>query len=172
MDDVQIKHERAVGDDLVASINRERKTNYVFNRRGDDGLDCGPDVIYCDENSELGIEVVTCYYDSNDAKLKWQNTRNCQRSPKKWHGKDFDTNLTENINNNIFKKCTTKDYGQNCLLAVCILPCLTTFKEMENLLPQVKIPPKHKFKEIYLIGNFGITCDSNVMHAIWRLFPS
>lgn len=66
MGKVQEQHERAVGDALIAQINRKQKKRYVFNRR----RDRGPDLIYWDGNSKIGIEVVTCYYDNNDARFK------------------------------------------------------------------------------------------------------
>ena len=56
MDKVQEQHERAVGDALIAKINRKQKKHFVFNRRGDQG----PDLVYCDGNLEISIEIVTC----------------------------------------------------------------------------------------------------------------
>lgn len=167
MDKVKEQHERAVGDVLVAELNRKQRKQYVFNRRGDQG----PDLVYCDGNLEIGIEVVTCYYDINDAKFRWQNARNLPEAPKSWAGVNFNSALIMNINRAIVRKCKEKAYGTNCLLAVNILPSLTTFNKMNDLMPQIKTPPKHRFGEIYLIGSFGVTGDSNVNHAIWRLFP-
>lgn len=167
MDKEQEQHECAVGDVLIAMINEKQRKQYVFNRRGDQG----PDLIYCDCNSEIGIEVVTCYYDINDAKFKWQNARNLHGAPKGYAGVNFSSALIMNINRAIERKCKEKAYGTNCLLAVNILPNLTTYNSMKDLMPQIKIPPEHRFQEIYLIGYFGITSESNVDHAIWKLFP-
>jgi len=168
VDNIQTQHERAVGNDLIAKINRERGTKYVFNRRGDPV----PDLIYRDGNLKIGIEVVTCYYDDNDAKFKWQNARNLPEAPKRWGGGlDFDSALIRNINRAIERKCKVKAYGTNCLLAVAISTSLTTFNEMKDLIPQIEIPQKHQFEGIYLIGDFGVNNVSNVIHAVLRLFP-
>ena len=167
MDDIQKQHERAVGDALIVEINRKQKKQYVFNRRGDQA----PDLIYRDSNLEISIEVVSCYYDDNDAKFKWQNAKGFSGAPEGWAGVDFDEALVMSINKEIERKCKEKDYGKNCLLAVYISPNLTTFNEMKDLMPQIKTPSKHRFSGIYLIGYFGISGDSTVNHAIWELIP-
>lgn len=167
MDSVQIQHERAVCDKLIRDINQRQNINLIFSRRGDPA----PDLIYSDGSLEIGIEVVTCYYDINDAKIKWLNARGVHEAPRRWSGVDFDDALVMNINRALKKKCEKKAYGINCLLAVNILPSLTTFNEMKELMSQVKVPQQHQFKEIYLLGSFGVSSESNVNFAIWKLFP-
>ena len=167
MDDTQRQHERAVGDTLIKELNRKRGTDYAFYRRGNEG----PDLIYRDGRSQIGLEIVTCYYDSNDAEYKWKNARTRTDAPKRWSGVNFDETLVMNINKALQAKCS-KHYGPNCLLAVSISPNLTTFNEMNELLPNIEIPPEHQFVGIYLIGHFGVSSDCNVNHAIWKLFPN
>ena len=166
MDDTQKQHERALGDVLIVEFNRKQGTRYVFDRRGDGG----PDLIYRDGSSEIGLEIVTCYYDSNDAKVKWQIARNYPDAPKGWAGVNFNSTLVMNINKALQNKCS-KDYGPNCLLGLYIFTNLTTYKKMEYLLPDIKVPPKHQFVGIYLIGYFGVNNDSTVNHAILELTP-
>ncbi|MHC5059773.1 MAG: hypothetical protein ACYTFK_01630 [Planctomycetota bacterium] len=167
MDDIQKQHERAVGDTLISEINRKQRKQYVFSRRGNQG----PDLIYCENHSEISIEVVSCYYDMYDAKVKWQIARNLPYAPNSYSGVDFNNELIVNINKEIKKKCENKAYGTNCLLAVYILANLTTYNKMKDLMPRIIIPQSPRFKEIYLIGYFGVSSNSNVDHAIWRLFP-
>jgi hypothetical protein len=173
MDTAQIQHERAVGDKLIAALNQKQGKRYEFYRRGDQGNDEGPDLIYRDPNgnSEIGLEVTGCYYNSNDATFQWQNARNLPDAPKSYSGVDFSSNLVTNINNRIQDKCCTKNYGRNCLLCVYIRAGLTTFKKFKDLLPKIKVPLKHRFVGIYLVGYFGVNNSSEISHAILELTP-
>lgn len=166
MDNTQIQHEREVGDALIAELNRKQGKQYKFYRRGDEG----PDLIYRYENSEIGLEIVSCYYDSNEAMFQWQNARNLSDAPRSYSGVDFSSNLVTNINDALEDKCA-KDYGPNCLLCVYIRAGLTTFKNMNYLLPTIKVPSEHKFVGIYLVGYFGVNNDSEICHAILELTP-
>lgn len=111
---------------------------------------------------------MTCYYDNDDASAKWQIARNLPNAPSGWSGVNFDETLVANINAKIRDKCA-KDYGPNCMPIVYISPNLTTFKEMEALLPRIEIPSKHRFAGIYLVGNFGVSSDSTASYAIRTL---
>jgi hypothetical protein len=166
MDKIQEQHERTIGDFFITEFNRKYGMRYVFSHRGDGG----PDLIYSDKSSEVGLEIVTCYYDSNHAKFGWQNARDFPNAPKSWEGVNFNSELIENINAAIQAKCE-KAYGPNCLLVINTYSGLTTYNKMDYLLPKIKIPPKHRFVGIYLVGFFGVTGDSNVDKAIWELKP-
>ena len=166
MDDIQEQHERAVGNAFIAASNQQQGSQYVFDRRGNEA----PDLVYCDGDSQIYLEIVGCYYDTNDAKFKWQIARNLPNAPTGWSGVNFDEALVANINAKIRHKCA-KDYGPNCMLIVYISPNLTTFKEMEALLPRIEIPSKHRFAGIYLVGDFGVSSDSTVSYAIRTLAP-
>jgi len=166
MDTIQKQHELAIGDAFITQFNQQQGTQYVFHRRGNKA----PDLVYRHGDLKLQLEIVTCYYDTNDAKTKWQIARNLPNAPTGWSGVDFDQALVANINAKIHDKCA-KDYGPNCMLIVYISPNLTTFKEMEALLPRIEIPSKHGFAGIYLVGNFGISSESTVSYAIRTLTP-
>jgi len=164
MDNTQIEHERAVGDRFILEFNRLEKVDYEFAHRGDPA----PDLIYRDGDSRIGIEIVTCYYDSSDAKAKWQNARGLPTAPTRWSGVDFDQALIADINRHIQDKCR-KDYGPDCFLVVYITPALTTYEDMERLMPGVNIPEQHPFAGIWLIGSLGINASSMVTDALWKL---
>jgi len=138
----------------------------VFEQRANEA----PDLIYSNGDSQICVEIVSCYYDANDAKTQWQIARNLPNAPTGWSGVNFDETLVANINAKICDKCA-KDYGPNCILIVYISPKLTTFKEMEALLPRIEISSKHRFSGIYLVGDFGVSSDSTVSYAIRTLAP-
>jgi len=164
MDEVQEQHERVTGDVFISELNQKQGKRYKFYKRGSQA----PDLIYRDGSSEISLEIVTCYYDSNDAKFKWQNARDLPSAPRGCSGINLDESLVMNINTVLENKCA-KDYGQNCLLVVYILPPITTFEEIKDLLPSIKVPSKHQFAGIYLMGDFGRTANSLIDHAIWEL---
>jgi len=170
MDEVQEQHERATGDVFISELNQKQGKQYKFYQRGNQA----PDLIYRDGNSEISLEISTCYYDSNDAKARWQIARNRPDAPKGWEstdGTDFEKNLIMNINTDIENKCA-KDYGQNCFLIVYITPPIITFEDMKDLLPSIKAPSKYHFAGIYLMGHFGVTNNSLISLAIWKLAPN
>jgi hypothetical protein len=164
MDDIQIEHERIIGDRFIAEFNRIKEANYVFERRGDPA----PDLIYRDADARIGIEITTCYYDSHDATVQWQNARSRPDAPWCWSGVDFDQALIADINKRIQAKCG-KSYGPDCLLLVYIRPSVTTFKDMERLMPDVNIPEQHPFAGIWLMAGLGINASSEVTDALWEL---
>ncbi|MBN1506478.1 MAG: hypothetical protein JW955_06510 [Sedimentisphaerales bacterium] len=171
MDSIQVDHERAVGDRFIAGYNRIREASYVFERRGDADPDPNhraPDLIYQDGDARIGIEITTCYYDSHDAKVQWQNARGLPDAPWCGSGVDFDQGLIEDINKRIQAKCG-KPYRPACFLLVYINPALTTYEDMERLMPDVSIPEQHRFAGIWLVGSLGIKARSRVTDAMWEL---
>jgi hypothetical protein len=167
MDSIQEQHERAVSDRFIQEYNHLRGKNYVFERRPRQA----PDHVYRDGGSEIQVEVVTCYYDSDDAKITWQNVRNIPNAPTTWlGGVNADQALVMNINAAIKKKCK-KDYDSKCILVVYIMTPGTTVEEMETLLPSIEVPPNHKFLAIYLTGNFGVSTESAGGYRVWKLSP-
>jgi hypothetical protein len=166
MDDTQKQHERAVGDTFIPAFNKKHGTEYVFDQRGEEV----PDLVYRYGNLPLGLEIVSCYYDNDDASARWQIARNLPNAPSGWSGVDFNKALIANINTAIHEKCT-KDYGANCLLVIYISPDITTFKTFQALIPGIVIPQSHTFSGIYLVGYFGVNNDSTINHAIMELTP-
>ena len=166
MDDVKEQHERAVGDVFIAAFNKQEGVQYVFDRMGGEA----PDLVYRDGDSEICLEVTGCYYDANHARFVWMNARNLPHAADGWGGVNFSQALVANINATLRDKCA-KDYGPNCILLVYVSFNLTTFKDMEALLPKVEIPAEQRFAGIYLVGYFGVNNDSLINHAIVNLAP-
>jgi hypothetical protein len=127
-----------------------------------------PDLEYREGNRSLRIEVVTGYYDAEDAKFKWLAARKRPDAPDKWSGVDFEKKLVENINSELVDKCA-KSYGPNCVLAVCVLPELTRAEEMESLLKDVRVPATNPFDAIYLCGEFPAPIGSPAERRAWKL---
>ena len=166
MDNMKEQHERAVGDGFIVEFNKQQGTQYVFDRLGGEA----PDLVYRDGNSEIGLEITSCYYDPNHAKFLWKNARNLPDAAAGWNGVNFSQTFVVNINATLRDKCA-KDYGSDCILLVYVSLNLTTFKDMEALLPKIEIPAKHGFEGIYLVGDFGVNNHSTVNHAIIELMP-
>ena len=75
MDPLQEQYERWAGDEVIAWYNSRHRTSFTFHGR------CGsaPDLEYRNGSEVLRIEVVTAYYDTEDAKFRWLNARKQQR---------------------------------------------------------------------------------------------
>src|SRR5882724_1503098 len=149
MDPLQEKFERWVGDQVIEHYNSEHGTSFRFCARG--GI--GPDLEYREGSRCLRIEVVTAYYDEEDAKFRWVAARKRPGGPDKWSGVNFEKSLVENINSALVAKCE-KSYGPKCALAVCVLPDLTFAEEMQSLLEEVRVPASNPFEGVYLFGEF------------------
>jgi len=164
MDTLQEQHERWVGDQVIDWYNSRHSTNFRFRGR------CGaaPDLEYRDDGRFLRIEVVTAYYDGDDAKFLWLRARKRPDAPKKWSGGDFGVILVESVNKELADKCA-KSYGPNCVLAVCVLPFHTSAKEMESLLEKISVPANNPFDGIYLCGEFPAPIGSPAEHKVWQL---
>src|SRR5262249_6343112 len=178
MDSVQEKHERRVGDQLIEWYNEQRGgTSFRFDGRPVDT----PALKYRDGVHWLGGEVVSAYYDHNDAKFHWLAKRQRPDAPDEWEGVNFEQSLVENINLALVAKCR-KSYGANCLLAVYVFPDLTHADEMESLLKNVRVPATHRFDGIYLCGEFPPPLDVYIggvlktgrqppERRVWQLYP-
>jgi hypothetical protein len=165
MDDIQIKHERAVGDDFIRWYNRANVTRFSFDTRPREA----PDLGYVDGSRVLNLELTDAYYDEqSDAAMQWDAARQKANAPDSWSGGDFDQALIKNINAAIAKKCRN-DYGKDCVLIVAVRPGLTTDYEMEQILSEIKTPQKTPFIGIYLTGNFPWTDSSRGGFRCWRV---
>jgi hypothetical protein len=166
MDDVQKQHERAAGDKFISWYNNQTGSNFNFASRGD----LGPDLIYKDQSIILKIEIVDCYYDNNDAKVKWMNVRHIPNAPRGWGGVNFDYALLKDINRAIKDKCVNKSYGSDCIILVNISPSLTTANEIEDMLSLIEIPKGVPVDAIYLSGTFPISRNSIGGYRVWQLY--
>lgn len=179
MDSAQEKHERRVGEQLIAWYNQRHDTSFRFDGRPDDA----PDSYYSDGNVRLRVEVTSAFYDDgDDAKYEWLHKRGRPDAPAIWQGKDFEQYLVDDINRRIAAKCMNS-YGPNCLLAVYVSPNLTRADEMETFIKSVSVPATHRFAGIYLCGEFPPPLDLLISRAlkgerqppeqrVWQLYPS
>lgn len=163
VDPLQEQHERWVGQQVIEWYNSQHGTSFVFHQR------CGvaPDLEYRDGSKLLRVEVVTAYYDTEDAKFRWLTARK-RNAPTEWFGVDFEKNLVRDINSELVKKCR-KSYGPYCSLAVCVLPDLTSADDMECLLKDINVPPNNPFDGIYLCGQFPAPIGSPANRRVWQL---
>ena len=165
MDSLQEQHERWVGDQVIQWYNSGHGTSFRFSGRA--GV--APDLEYCEGSRSLRIEVATAYYDAEDAKFKWLAARKRPDAPNQWSGVDFEQSLVENINSALDAKCG-KSYGPNCVLAICVLPPLTSAEEMQSLLGSVSVPATNPFDGIYLCGEFPAAIGSSAPERrVWQL---
>jgi len=160
-------NERWVGDQVIDWYNSRHGTNFRFHGRCGDA----PDLEYRDDGRFLRIEVVTSYYDKDDAKFIWLNARKRPDSPKKWSGRDFDEKLLDDINEDIKNKCANS-YGPNSVLAVCVLPSLTSANDMEARLEEISVPANNPFDGIYLYGKFPAPIGIPPECKVWQLGPT
>ena len=148
MDTLQEQHERWVGDQVINWYNSRHRANFRFRGR------CGaaPDLEYCDDDRFLRIEVVTAYYDGDDAKFLWLRARKRPDAPKKWSGGDSGAILVKNVNEAVADKCAIS-YGPNCVLAVCILPFHTLPRKWNRSLKKSASPPTtHLMASIFAVN--------------------
>jgi hypothetical protein len=180
MDSAQEKHERRVGEQLIEWYNQRHGTSFRFDGRPDDA----PDSYYSDGNERRRVEVTSAFSDDgDDARYEWLHKRGRPDAPTKWQGKDFEQYLVADINRRIADKCMNYSYGPNCLLAVYVLAQFTSADEMETLIEGVSVPTTHRFKGIYLCGDFRLpTIDLFISRVregergserrVWQLYPS
>jgi len=146
-----MRHERWAGDLLVKHFNRWR--SYSFVRRAEAGE--APDLVYQDAGGQqLLIEVVTAYYDPDNARFTWLNARSQPHAPSLWQGVDSDRSLVANITSAIARKCSRR-YGAGCVLVVAVMPQATTAADFDRYLRGVRVPEGIPFDGIYVVGSFG-----------------
>ncbi len=164
MDEIQIKHERTVGDAFVAWLNKDQQKQFVYDSRPQEA----PDLRYVDDQEILSIEIADAYYDGNDAAMKWQAARKKDDAAHSWSGVNFDAALTTDISKRIAEKCS-KNYGANCALVVNVYPSLTTIQDMEQMILNIGVPKQSPFVGIYLTGHFPSSSSSVGGFGCWRL---
>jgi len=170
MDEIQSRHEHAVGYEFIRWFNAKNGKQFEYDKRPHKA----PDLRYVDGKQILNIEITDAYYDKNDAdkkedaELQWKTARKEADAPHGWLGGDFDRTLVSNISAGIAKKCR-KDYGKDCVLVVAVRPGLTSADEMEQMLSEIKIPDETPFTGIYLTGDFPWTDSSRGGFRCWPL---
>ena len=164
MDEIQLQHERAVGDQFIDWLNKRDGSHFTFSCRGKEA----PDLVYTDAGRILGVEIVDAYYDAADAKRHWKGARKAPDAPKRWSGADPDRRLLGDIDWQIRKKCK-RSYGPNGLLVVTVRPAITSEIDMEELLRDLELPDKIRFVGVYLSGHFPIAVDvgwEEIVHVV------
>src|SRR5690348_11677459 len=96
------KVERAIGNNFVEWLNRTTGSDFQFDRIGADP----PDLIYCDGDKVMPIEVTTSYYNEEDATDRWEHARRDPAVPteSKIFFVEPDRALIADINQRIVKK--------------------------------------------------------------------
>jgi hypothetical protein len=166
VEEIQVQHERAVGDALIQWLNARDRSQFIFLRRGNEA----PDLIYHWEGRRLGVEVVGAYYSQSDASFQWQNARQLPSAPEQWRGIDFDKGLKHSIEQRLAEKCA-KAYGDNCILLVAVRPPLTPMADFQSMLVTVALPAAVPFVGIYIGGEFPVSSRSQGGYFAWQLWP-
>lgn len=131
-----------------------------------------PDLKYCDGSDEMYLEIVSAYYDAQEAAFWWGAKRGVANAPRTWSGKDMDEMLILNINKRLAEKCR-KSYGRHCLLVLYVHPLMTLAEEIGSLLAGVSIPSPNPFSGIFLTGLFPISsAGSKGGYFVWQLAPA
>lgn len=165
MDQVQMDHERAVGDAFVDWYNRQNATRFAFHSRGADP----PDLVYRWDGEDLLLEITAAYYDRANATMLWQQARRVPGALDIWSSKEPDSKLVDSINLALEKK-SNRRYSDKCVLLVSIYADLTDAEEVETLLSQVKVPVAHPFSAAYLAGIFPTSSGgSRGGYRCWKL---
>jgi len=157
--------EKGIGNTFISWYNKKNRTNYEFNRFGDDP----PDLIYTDGRKILKVEITTEYYDKRAAQLEWQALRSPDDASQKWFGVDFDKSLVCNMTKRIAEKCRgTQDSGT--ILVVGIYPRLTTNIDFEEMRKDIKFPEHIPFSGIYAGGRFPSSTDTDGGYFYWQIW--
>lgn len=165
MDTTQGKHERAVADSFIAWYNSCHGTAYRFYARGAEP----PDFVYRDGSREMLLEITAAYYDADYATMLWQNARSVPGATQSWVRKDPDRRLVDSVSATLQKKCG-KPHPEGCVLLVVLYPDITSAEEFEHLLPEIRVPPKTPFAEIYVAGEFpSSSSGSRGGYYCWKL---
>lgn len=145
VDAIQDKHERAVADSFIEWYNSRHGTAYGFCAHGAEP----PDFVYRDGAREMLLEVTAAHYDANNATMLWQNARRVPGAAQSWMSKDPDRKLVDSVST-ILQKKSGKAYPKGSVLLVVLYPDITSAEEFECLLPEIHVPPKTSFAEIYV----------------------
>ena len=149
----QAEMERIAGDRFVDWYNQSHGTRFVFATRPGDA----PDLEYRDGQRALLVEVTEAFYDDgDDPKFKWQNLRGDRAAPRAWAAVEPDDALAVRIRARLQQKAT-KAYGPGCVLLVHIDPTASNPEDIERILHEIDVPPKHTFEGIYVAGFFGFS---------------
>jgi hypothetical protein len=144
--------------------NTRHGTAFAYYDRGADP----PDLIYCDGSQEMLIEVTAAYYNTDHAKMNWQNARGVAGALGMCIIQSPGQELIAHINAGLAKKCD-KPYPANCTLVLQLYPDLIAAEELDASISQIRVPRDHPFEHIYLAGIFPMTIGSQSGYRCWKL---
>ena len=162
MDEIQLKHERAIGDAFGDWYNDLNGTGHQYSGRGGDP----PDLIYKHGSDELMLEITVAYYDAAHAKMLWKNARSLPDAPGSWSTWSPDGKLADSISLMLAKK-SAKHLPPGCVLVVALYPDLISAKEFSKIVPVIKVPSGHGFAGIYVGGLFPASSDGSPGGFCW-----
>jgi hypothetical protein len=158
--------ERIVGDAFIQWYNQIIGLQFTYAEKPREA----PDLKYSDNSNILLLEICGAYFSYEEAIFRWKNLRKNSIAPQHVAGIDMDEALIANINQRIVEKCE-KSYGTGCFLVIYTQPTMTTAKEVEERLTQIKIPTMNPFHAIYLTGHFPFSSNGSIGgYQCWRLF--
>jgi hypothetical protein len=162
MDEIQLRHERAIGDAFVDWYNKRNGTGYQYHDRGADP----PDLIYKDGGDELQLEITVAYYDPAHATMLWKNARSLPDAPGSWSTWSPDAKLAQSISLMLAKKAA-KHLPQGCVIVVALYPDLISATEFSEIVQAIKVPSGHGFAGIYVGGLFPASSDGSQGGYCW-----
>ena len=155
--EIQIQHEKAVCENLLAALEIE----FTYVRHGDDKGE--PDIIFSSsENKTLGIEVATAYFEDCDAKAEWECARGERDGFTSWEIRKGapiegpDKRICERIQNELFDKCSKTYVGADELwLCIDTVTHMSSLESTEECVHNLIVPQQHCFERIYVVFHFG-----------------
>ncbi len=140
--------------DIAEKLTKLLYPNFVFNRFGNDQGE--PDVIFEKDDSALGVEVTTAYYED----VKIANVADI---------KEMDSQMCSVVDRMVLKKSTRKYSGvDKTVLCIETLDPAGSEFSIVNCLLNLSIPEKHPFVEIYVLSYTVVGGE----YEIFKIFPS
>jgi len=157
------RHERAVGERFAVALGRQYGRQWTFVSQAD-----APDLTYRDQAGLVGVEVVSPYYDDDEAKARWAAARGEQI--RGWGGL---IDLPSKIADLVQKKCQ-RLYGSRVVLAIDFWSPLSTEPEIDDLVRTLDLPQSGPFDEIWLGVDLPVSLTRPSAHEgqyrLWRLY--
>lgn len=155
--------ERLIASNFLSLYNRAKITDFYALRTG---TPPEPDLICKDHNTrqEIGIEVVTAYYDEDHAKSVWEPARGNPETPHSLTRPDHIEN--RRVLAHALKKLrqkTKKNYTRpgKLLLLIQIYPWRLYLSDVLESVEALRLPKSHRFDEIHLASQY----------EVYQLFP-
>lgn len=142
--------------DLSCELINYLKLPYIFERMGNDTNE--PDVIFCEGDKTVGIEICLAYYDDSDARSEWTLARGEREFPE--IGYEFraagviiepDNLICSRVQAELNDKCSKEYYGVDEVnLCIQARAPLADNKSMMACISKISVPSENKFRHIWL----------------------